>query len=305
MPGVDFWMSRELGPHVRLSARMLSDDRARRSISAQAAKLDLPRRDFQAIALLHLPLLYEAEHSPSADQIQALVAGLGATEALAVAPFRSWLAGPQLSEHDLPDLQFAPLSAGDAQVVFSRFHYLRSVRSDAENWSLFYGKRIVAAASISPCDLNHLGPIPGTGRADEAAVLSRVYAFPGAPKNTLSYFFAKLSKVAQRAGLKVLLTYVNPNLGFTGVSYRSANWSLFAEENGTRYQYLDGQYVTDRRLKALYGTSDPRTLHRRLGPRVVSVCEGLDPLLVFAYWLNKRDRAAFDGLPVRSAERPE
>jgi hypothetical protein len=45
---------------------------------------------------------------------------------------------------------------------------------------------------------------------------------------------------------RLLLTYRNPNVGFTGASYRAGNWILWARERGTRYSYLDRQYITDR-----------------------------------------------------------
>jgi hypothetical protein len=49
----------------------------------------------------------------------------------------------------------------------------------------------------------------------------------------------------------LLITYLNPNLGFTGASYKASNWHVIGIELGNRYAYLDGRYITDRRLAAL------------------------------------------------------
>ena len=43
-----------------------------------------------------------------------------------------------------------------------------------------------------------------------------------------------------------MLTYVNPNTGFNGASYKADNWVLLGIETGVRYRYIDNNYVTER-----------------------------------------------------------
>jgi hypothetical protein len=197
------------------------------------------------------------------------------------------------------------LSDRDAEVIFGQLHYLRSTRRDAENWALFDGSTIVAAAALSPCDLTHLRPLPRSVQVDEVVVLSRVYAFSSAPKNTLSFFFGHLAKRAASQLKRLMISYVNPNLGFTGASYRAANWSLLYREHGTRYQYIDGKYVTDRKLVSDFGTSKPDLIRGLAGNRYEAVTEGLAPLSIFGYFVDQEDRNLLIDVNVLDVRRPD
>ncbi len=283
---------------------MLFDERTNAGLAGRIAQYDLPPRDFPAFARLHLPLLYSRAEVPATGDIDRLLDGLAQREALALQGYRHWFA-PTQAAPDLRTMRLVPLDPAAADVIFARFHYIRSARRDADHWALVDGTRVIAAASISPCDLSHLGSLPAGIALNQACVLSRVYAFPDAPRNTLSFMFAKLATLAAEAGQRIMLTYVNPNLGFTGVSYRAANWSLFGREHGTRYQYLNGLYVTDRCLDAQYGTAEPGTLRSLLEDRYDCVSIGLAPLLLFAYVLDERERARLGNLPARDVRRPQ
>ena len=89
---------------------------------------------------------------------------------------------------------------------------------------------------------------------------------------------------------KILLTYVNPNLGFTGASYEASNWVYFAREENTRYSYLDGYYVTDRVLESKFGTANPTKLKCIYGKRFESTTMPLLALDLYAYFLEKATR---------------
>jgi hypothetical protein len=81
------------------------------------------------------------------------------------------------------------------------------------------------------------------------------------------------------------VTYVNPNLGFTGSAYRAANWTVLAHEHGTHYSYIDNFYVTDRQLITQFGTADPALLRKQLGARFLQNRMRLNPLDVYAFAL--------------------
>jgi hypothetical protein len=120
-------------------------------------------------------------------------------------------------------------------------------------------------------------------------VLSRVFAFDWVPSNTISFLLRRLVGRVRHANenVRVLLTYVNPNLGFTGASYRGSNWSKVAVETGTRYAYLDGDYVTDRELGRIFGTTDEGRLRARLGERLSYSRMPLQPLSIYAYAVDR------------------
>jgi hypothetical protein len=88
---------------------------------------------------------------------------------------------------------------------------------------------------------------------------------------------------------RLLLTYVNPNFGFTGVSYRASNWIRIGEEHGTHYYYVDDVYITDRELARTAGSLNPAVLYKRFGARL-SRRDDLKPLQVYAYPLESRLR---------------
>ena len=83
-------------------------------------------------------------------------------------------------------------------------------------------------------------------------MVSRVFAFDWAPRNVISFLLARTEESeAMNRNVKMLLTYLNPNMGFNGASYKAANWMEVGLETGTRYAYLRGDYITDRRLSSL------------------------------------------------------
>jgi hypothetical protein len=137
-------------------------------------------------------------------------------------------------------------------------------------------------------------------------VLSRVFAFDWAPHNAITYLLRRALVVAQdeHPSVRLVVTYVNPNLGFSAASYRAGNWTLFAREHGTRYAYLDGEYVTDRRLAATFGTSDPDQMRNRLGHRFAVSRMPLAPLDLYALPRDRRLRGALQGRSPVDVPRP-
>jgi hypothetical protein len=106
----------------------------------------------------------------------------------------------------------------------------------------------MASATVSPLDVNHLrARIKSGADSGQGSILSRVFVFPWAPRNTISCLLGWIAK-QMRSGhtdRRAMFTYVNPNLGFRAASYRAANW----RQDGTQavvYRYIEGNYVTAR-----------------------------------------------------------
>jgi hypothetical protein len=177
-----------------------------------------------------------------------------------------------------------------ARPILERFHYLRSFREDSRHFGLFGcdPDDPVALASTSANDVNVLVRIALRNgvMAEQSRVVSRVFAFPAAPPNAISMLLGRVGRFERQADVQMLLTYVNPNLGFNGGSYRASNWTLAGEEPGTAYDYVGGTYVTGRALQHRYGTTDPVRLGQLLGPRYARSYMPLLPLWVFAIELR-------------------
>jgi hypothetical protein len=185
------------------------------------------------------------------------------------------------------------LAESVAQPILERFHYLLSFRpggiylglSDRtkDSWPL-------AILSLSRFDLQNMyHGLPENVKPESVLVVSRVYAFNSTLSNSISFFMSRARELLRRTQpqITLLLTYLNPNVGFTGASYKADNWVVFGEESGTRYLYLDGDYKTDRFFWERFGSSDLVELKKVLGNRVSQSRFWLRPLQVFARSISR------------------
>lgn len=182
-------------------------------------------------------------------------------------------------------LRFRNVALDEGCAVMERFHYLRSARLDGRVYGLSSeAGRLVALCVSSPLDVRGLSDLLRREQraTDTARVLSRVFAFEGAPQNTISYLLSRAKRSEHRHGITDWVTYVNPNMGFTGVSYLASGWHLLGEEPGTTYRYLDNRYITDRELATKFGLHDDAAYNRLLGQRFGKSKMRLAPLLVFS-----------------------
>ena len=205
---------------------------------------------------------------------------------------------PRATEWLVPDatasprsLRFDRVDPDTAHDVMERFHYLRSPRTDGRSYGLSTGGgRLVALCVSSPLDVKGLRELLSSrARPTEfARVMSRVFAFEGAPNNSISFMLSRAGREERGFGVTDLVTYVNPNMGFNGSSYRASGWDLLGIEPGTKYRYLDGRYTTDRELAARCGRHDDEKYRRLLGRRFAVSVMPLEPLLVFHARLEQR-----------------
>lgn len=156
----------------------------------------------------------------------------------------------------LTQLELASVPDSIALLVLECYHYIMSFRAESIHLGLFERDEYFpwTLISLSPFDLRNLSP-EFHGFGDSSLVVSRVYAFPGVPSNAISFTLARVRRwlAVNRPDIRYLVTYCNPNLGFTGASYKADNWHLVGYEHGARYTYLDGNYITDRRVFQLFG----------------------------------------------------
>ncbi|HEY6242622.1 MAG TPA: hypothetical protein VIX17_01675 [Pyrinomonadaceae bacterium] len=193
-------------------------------------------------------------------------------------------------------LNFHEVALEQACDVMARFHYLRSPRLDGRYYGLSskHGQ-LVAICVSSPLDVEYLGNLlSNNDRGNVSArVLSRVFAFEGAPRNTISHLLSRAAHAERKLGVTDWVSYVNPNMGFSGISYLASGWHLLGEQPGTTYRYLDNRYITDRELATKFGCHDDDAYNQLLGERFAKNKMQLEPLLVFSRQLaqkNSRDR---------------
>jgi hypothetical protein len=247
-------------------------------VESAARAADRPARPLHLQALLQLPRCADSHSLVPISLLESLLADL----AQELPDKGQWLVrdggfSPRL-------LRFHKVEADGARDVMQRFHYLRSPRMDGRAYGLSTGAgHLVALCVSSPLDVEGLGKLLASrGRPTESArVVSRVYAFEGAPKNSISYMLSRAAQTERHLGVTDFVTYVNPNMGFTGSSYLASSWQLLGIEPGTKYRYVDGRYTTDRELAARFGRHDDGAYQRLLGRRFAVSAMPLEPLLVF------------------------
>lgn len=247
-------------------------------VESAAQATNRPRRPLHLQALLQLPRIADPLGFVPTWDIENLLFEL-AREL------------PAKSEWLVPDvgssprsLRFKEVEARMAYDVMRRFHYLHSPRTDGRAYGLWtVDDHLVAICVSSPLDVMHVRDLlVSSGRSvDFARVISRVFVFEGAPTNTISYMLSRVARMERQLGVTDLVTYVNPNMMFTGASYRASGWQRIGEEQGTRYRYLDERYITDRELAARFGPYEDRTYQRLLGSRFAYSIMPLKPLLIF------------------------
>jgi len=206
------------------------------------------------------------------------------------------------------DVRQSHLEVCDARIttaVHTAFHYLGSVRRDGVHLGLSAGpglEGLLSVATFAPLDVPHLkNTLPDGIEPTQVLVLARLVAFEGAPRNTLSRTLRLAASWLRlrNPSIRFLLTYLDPNLGFSGSFYRAANWIPYAREMKRRYLYLDADYVTDRAMIANYGTAELGRLQRELGGRVTVSVRPLRPLDIYAYPIDAAARRALEAVEVR------
>ena len=200
----------------------------------------------------------------------------------------------------LGDLEFIPLDPDIAKMYHEIFHYIGSYRpGDHFAFRDKNGGRIVCIGSVASFDLEHAKEkIAPYVDPRSVRVFSRFFAFRWAPKNTFSHFWGKLRRqMTKERDTELMFSFVNRNVGFDARSHKAAQWVDFANEEGTRYMYLDGRYRTMRFFVENYGTSDADKLERLLGNSFAVSTVDLHPMSILAFPLQRRARKAIPAEP--------
>lgn len=287
----------------------LKTEQVYREHQAQCVELDIDVRDLFRQVLLHAPRVW----GPSRGRAHRVDQEAHRVCRRLIADRRAGLSAPYQPPHTSPplvalDVREIPPEVTDP--VLRYYHYLHSPRDTCFAYGVFVAgdperDRPIAVFTLSRFDLPHIEDlIAPTVGAGKVLVLSRVYAAPCAPPNLVSRCLRLVCDALRQVSpnTRLLLSYINPNLGFDGSSLRAANWRILCRERRDHYLYLDGTYMTDRTARHRFGSADFPILARMLGERVEVSGRRLAPLEVYAYWLRRSDRcrglSASSGVPL-------
>jgi hypothetical protein len=276
-------------------------------VAAAVSRDGVGPRALRLQALLHLPRIASPSGMVPAALAVREIDRLALLLTAEIGPCHQLAAPPRRLPKSPRELKVGPVPSDEARVIQEHFHYLRSWRPDTVAFAACFDERVAALASVAPLDVEPIiASLPARLDADDVAVVARTFAFDWAPRNTITYLLARVGRaLAEHEKKQMLVTYLNPNLGFTGASYKAANWTLYAHECGTRYAYLDRNYITDRKLRERYGTADPVRLQALLGSRIAFSRMHLRPLELYALGFDPRIRDDLASRPQLELKRPK
>jgi hypothetical protein len=206
-----------------------------------------------------------------------------------------WKVRALTSHPELADCVLSVEDADEAVAIHRQMHYIGSPRPDGIHLSLraplSAGGHLLCLATLSSMDLPHLAPVlpESSNLSNDYYMLSRFFVRDGGRPNLASYFLGRVFAWVRvnMPGVDGILTYLNPNVGFTGTLYHATNWILVGLEHKRRYLYLDDNYVTDRRMIEEFGTADYDLLKRTIGHQITRSHVALEPLKIFVYPLKR------------------
>ncbi len=229
--------------------------RVRESARELAVRTSMSESDLWKQLLLHLPRLSPGDLSdPSTIRLEA--ARLADKLLGRRRHYEHWATQPKLESLERFALAFRTCDPAIARDIHERYHYIGSYREGLAHLALYVdGQREVpmALATLSAMDIHQLESMsPAGNQRAESLVLSRLFVFDWAPKNTVSFLLARVNRwiMHNLPQVNTLLTYVNPNLGFSGASYLASNWEPFVQTEA-HYSYLKEDYITQRKLMTL------------------------------------------------------
>jgi hypothetical protein len=179
-----------------------------------------------------------------------------------------------LEKFPLRALAFEVIESSRALPVLTSLHYLRSARPGSLYFALVdpIDRLPVSLCSVSPLEWKRVASqICGQFAIQPEGVwdVSRVYSIDSAPPNAISTLLSKVRSYLRQniRSVDLLVTAVDPNLGFTGGSYRASNWQQWMTVKARPYLYEYGRYVTPRQLRERYDTAGLIELQARFPGR--------------------------------------
>ena len=223
-----------------------TEDRVMPLISAVAERNDLAPLDLKLRVLLHLPR-FSVRDLHDNDLVYEEICRLAKKMVELQREFSRWSHVQPASGFDKAAVRVREATGEVAKIIHERFHYLNSNRS-GRHFALYCDNEEIPAAlaTFSEMDVQRLRAYVSATNVKESLLLSRVFAFRWAPRNSISYLLgAAIRKIHLESSVSDFVTWVNPNLGFTASSYRSANWDLCGSEP-VKYRYIADNYVSAR-----------------------------------------------------------
>jgi hypothetical protein len=224
-----------------------------------ACRADVEPRALAVRVLLHLPRVASHEGWVTRSQAQRELRINAERLRCDVRAARSHV---PIDSFSLRELAFEKIDSSRALPLLESLHYLRSARQGSLYFALVdpINRLPVSLCSVSPLEWKRVSSqisaqfaVPREGIWD----VSRVYSVDSAPPHAISSLLSRVRTHLRRniPSADLLITTVDANLGFTGGSYRAANWQQWMTVKARPYLYENCVHVTPRQLRERFGTS--------------------------------------------------
>ena len=249
-----------LGLHLEACRRVWPGSLFRFLVRETARRVGVQPHALSVRVLLHLPRVASQEGWVTRQEAQRelRISAQGLQDDI-----RAVSSQVSSEEFKLRDLVFEEIEASRALPFLQSLHYLRSTRQGSLYFALVdpIDRLPITVCSLSPLEWRRVAnQISKQFDISPRRVweISRVYSVDAAPRNAISSLLSKVRKHMRRSGdsTDLLVTAVDPNLGFTGASYRAANWQHWMSVRARPYIYENGRYITPRQLRERFGTSN-------------------------------------------------
>jgi hypothetical protein len=283
-PGLKLQDCRSLGPGSSFNAL----------VAKAAHRVDVEPRALAVRALLHLPRVASHEGWMTRREVQRELKDSAERLRRDVRA-----AGDHVSREkfDLCELTFERIESSQALPLLTLLHYLRSARPGSVYFALVDPVRRlpIVLCSLSTLQWRRIGNHISSRFAiphHQIWDVSRVYALDTAPHNAISTLLSKVRGYMRRnmSTADLLVTAVDPNLGFTGSSYRAANWQQWMTIRARPYFYERGRYVSPRQLREQFGSSNLIQLHARHPGRFQQSRARLLDSIIFCSSVNEKTK---------------
>jgi hypothetical protein len=263
-------------------------------VCEEARRVGVEPRALAVRVLLHLPRVASYKGWVTRSQVQRelrISAERLQKDVLAASPLVS------VGKFSLYDLAFEAIDAYRAIRILRSLHYLRSARPGSIYFALVdpIDRRPVTLCGISPLqwkcverEVRAKFALPPERVWD----VSRVFSVNSAPPNAISLLLSRVRKYVRQnlSYIDLLATAVDPNLGFTGSSYRAANWQQWVTIKARPYFYERTQYASPRQLRERYGTASIEELHAKHPGRFQQSRARLLDSMIFCSSVNEKTK---------------
>jgi hypothetical protein len=255
-----------------------------------AQETDVEPRALAVRALLQLPRVASLEGWVSTWQVQREIRISAERLRRDVRAARGHV---PLQQFALRELTFEEIEPSRALPVLTLLHYLRSARPASRHFALVdpIHRLPVTLCTLSAlewkCVGNHIRSRFAISQ-ERIWEVSRVYSVDIAPRNAISSLLSRVRRYLRHSmpSVDLLVTAVDLSLGFTGGSYRAANWQQWMTVKARPYFYDNGYYVTPRQLRERYGTANLVELQTKYPGKFQQSTARLQDSIIFCCSVN-------------------